>query len=107
MYGDTAFMLTGDSPEQIEHYLVQLDGEELRSTVLKAGHHGSRTSSSPLFVGMVSPSYAVYSRGCDNTYGHPHAEVRDTFSRLEVEALDTCLDGTVTFVSDGHSVVHL
>ncbi len=107
VYGDTAFMLTGDSPEQIEHYLVQIDGEELRSAVLKAGHHGSRTSSSLLFVGMVNPSYAVYSRGCDNTYGHPHAEVKETLWRLRVDTLDTCMDGTITFISDGVSVVHM
>lgn len=55
VYGDTSFLLNGDSPEGIERYLVQLDGEKLKSTVLKAGHHGSRTSSSLSFVGHVSP----------------------------------------------------
>ncbi len=105
VYGETSFMLTGDAPDSIEKYLVQLDGEELRADVLKAGHHGSRTSSSPLFVGMVDPEYAIYSRGCDNTYGHPHAEVQETFSTLGVDTLDTCNEGTVTFVSNGISVV--
>lgn len=105
VYGEKSFMLTGDSPNEIEHYLVQLDGEELRANVLKAGHHGSRTSSSILFVGMVAPEYAIYSRGCDNTYGHPHEEVKETFAKLGIETLDTCEGGTVTFVSDGVSVV--
>ena len=105
VYGDTAFMLTGDSPQSIEGYLVTLDGSSLHSNVLKAGHHGSKTSSSELFVGFVGPEYAVFSRGCENRYGHPHAEVVALFKRFEIPALDTCTDGTVTFVSDGQTVV--
>jgi len=104
VYGSTAFMLTGDSPAAIEEYLVQLDGEALEANVLKVGHHGSRTSSSLIFVGYVSPEYAVISRGCDNSYGHPHEEVLATFARLEILTLDTCEEGSITFVSDGISV---
>lgn len=104
VYGDTAFLLTGDAPDSIEKYLVQLDGKDLKSNVLKAGHHGSRTSSTPLFVGFVSPEYAIFSRGCDNSYGHPHEEVVELFMRFEIQVLDTCDSGTVTFTSDGLSV---
>ena len=104
VYGDTSFMLTGDSPNEIEKYLATLDGVALKSNVLKAGHHGSRTSSSLLFVGFVDPDYVVLSRGCDNTYGHPHQEVVDVFARFEVTVLDTCEEGTVTLTSDGHTV---
>lgn len=101
VYGETSFILTGDSPESIEKYLVQLDGAALASDVLKAGHHGSRTSSSITFVGFVSPEYGIFSRGCDNSYGHPHQEVREVFARLGVTILDTCEEGTITLVSDG------
>ena len=104
VYGETAFMLTGDAPQAIEEYLALLDGKELHSNVLKAGHHGSKTSSSELFIGFVSPEYAVFSRGCDNSYGHPHAEVVALFKRFEIPALDTCKDGAITFVSDGTTV---
>ena len=112
IYGDTSFMLTGDSPKAIEEYLVKLDGSTslaagangLKSTVLKAGHHGSRTSSSLSFVGFVSPEYAVFSRGCDNSYGHPHEEVVAIMAKLGIPTFDTCLDGSVTFVSDGKTV---
>ena len=62
VYGEASFMLTGDSPKEIESYLVKLDGDELHSDVLKAGHHGSRTSSGPLFVGFVGPVYTVFSQ---------------------------------------------
>ena len=104
VYGETSFMLTGDSPQAIENYLVKLDADALKSNVLKAGHHGSRTSSSELFVGFVSPEYTIYSRGCNNSYGHPHDEVIETFKRLKIPTLDTCLDGMITFVSDGKNV---
>lgn len=105
VYGDTSFMLTGDSPDDIEKYLILLDAEGLHSNVLKAGHHGSRTSSSLQFVGFVSPEYAVFSRGCDNSYGHPHEEPVAVFAKLQVQTFDTCTDGAVTFVSDGTTVL--
>ncbi|MEK9153926.1 MAG: MBL fold metallo-hydrolase [Patescibacteria group bacterium] len=104
VYGDTAFMLTGDSPQSIEKYLAAIDGKKLHSNILKAGHHGSKTSSAELFVGFVGPEYAVFSRGCDNKYGHPHAGVVALFKRFEIPTLDTCKDGTITFVSDGNTL---
>lgn len=104
VYENTAFLLTGDSPKAIEEYVVMLDADQLKSNVLKVGHHGSRTSSSLRFVGFVSPEYAIYSRGCDNDYGHPHDEVKETFTKLNIPTLDTCEDGTITFVSDGKTV---
>lgn len=104
VYGATSFMLPCDAPQGIEEYLVALDGAALKSDVLKAGHHGSRTSSAPIFVGTVSPSIAVYSRGCDNTYGHPNQETIDTFAKFDIPTLDTCTEGTLTFVSDGQTV---
>ena len=97
-------MLSCDAPQDIERYLVSLDGTLLKSDVLKAGHHGSRTSSSALFVGMVNPEYAVFSRGCHNKYGHPHAETIATFAAFGIPIEDTCTKGTVTFYSDGSRV---
>lgn len=105
VYGDTSVLLTGDAPENIEEYLVALDGERLRSTVLKVGHHGSKTSSSPLFLGYVDPEYAVYSRGCDNSYGHPASEVVARYGTFGIPTFDTCTDGTIAFVSDGTTIV--
>jgi len=105
IYGDTSFMLSCDAPAAIEKYLVALDGKLLHANVLKAGHHGSKTSSSLPFVGFVDPEYAVYSRGCNNSYGHPNKETIETFARFNIPTLDTCEEGTVTFVSDGKAVV--
>lgn len=101
VYGKTSFMLTGDLPSKEEQDLFLKYGYGLDSDVLKAGHHGSRTSSSADFVQSISPTYVVFSRGCDNTYGHPHQEVVQLFTALHVQAFDICLDGRVTFTSDG------
>ncbi len=104
VYGKTAFLIGGDAPKATERYVASLDREGLRADVLKANHHGSKTSSDPLFVGFASPSFAVISRACDNSYGHPHAEVLALFARFGAEALDTCEEGTITFTSNGSQV---
>lgn len=104
VYGATAFMLPCDAPQAVEKYLVSLDGNALHADVLKAGHHGSRTSSSPLFIGFVDPQWVVYSRGCNNKYGFPHAETVATMTRFGIPTLDTCKEGTITFYSDGAKV---
>lgn len=104
IYGDTAFMLTGDSPKSIEEYLVLVEGEHLKSDVLKAGHHGSRTSTAELFLAEVDPKYAVVSAGADNSYGHPHVEVTDLLFNYGAETYSTAESGNIVFWSDGDLV---
>ncbi|MEK7579240.1 MAG: MBL fold metallo-hydrolase [Patescibacteria group bacterium] len=101
VYGETEVILTGDAPKSVESYLVILDGEKLKSDILKAGHHGSKTSSGEVFVHAVSPEYAVISAGKDNSYGHPHKEVIDTLTRASTTILGTHEEGTIVFSSDG------
>ncbi len=100
-YGDADFLFTGDSPEAIETYLVGTDQAALQSEVLKAGHHGSRTSSHPSFVEAVRPRYAIISAGKDNDYGHPHKEVLDTFAKYSVQTKNTADEGSIFLESDG------
>lgn len=97
-YGETSFLLTGDSPKSIEKYLVGID--DLNSDVLKVGHHGSKTSSALEFIEEVSPSVVVISTGKDNRYGHPHQEVIDLFQGIPI--FSTYEDGTVSILSDGN-----
>jgi len=101
VYGTRAFMLTGDAPKPIEQHLTTIYGSGLASDVLKAGHHGSKTSSLESFVRAVDPEYVIYSRGCDNRYGHPAPEVVALFKTLTISSFDTCEKGTITFRSDG------
>ena len=99
VYGENEFMLTGDSPIAIEDYLVSLGG--LQSDVLKAGHHGSKTSSSDEFVRAVAPQYTVISAGKNNRYTHPHQEVLDILNNFGIKILRTDELGIIVFKSDG------
>lgn len=104
-YGDTAFLLSGDLPKAIEEYEVSTYGEDLRANVLKLGHHGSHTSSSEYWLAAVAPDVAVVSAGKGNSYGHPHPDVLALLSKLAIPYLITFNEGTITFKSDGMSVV--
>lgn len=100
-YGSKSFLFTGDSPQEIEKYLVSLDAPGLASTVLKLGHHGSRTSSSREYLEAVHPEYGVVSSGKNNRYGHPHKEVVDLLRELGIHMPNTAVDGNVVFETDG------
>ena len=101
--GENKFLFTGDAGEDAERDMLGTD-IGLSADVLKAGHHGSRTSTSGTFFEAVSPSCAVISCGEDNSYGHPHAETLNTFRMNGVKVYRTDEDGTIVAVSDGKKV---
>lgn len=100
-YGESSFLLTGDSPLKVESILIGLDKNMLDVDVLKAGHHGSRTSTSLSFAQATSPEYAVISAGADNTYGHPHQEVLNILKQVGSKIKSTAESGTIKFETDG------
>lgn len=104
VYGDTAFLLSGDVPKAIERYLARRYGTHLESDVLKVGHHGSDTSSAPAWIGWSDPAYAVISAGKDNRHGHPHTQVVKRLKRFGANVVQTKQRGTVVFESDGEQV---
>ncbi len=102
VYGDTSFMLTGDLPSTIEDTLVrEISTNDLRSTVLKAGHHGSKYSTSALWLEAVQPRTVVISAGKGNTYGHPAPEVLSRVRTFGASIVSTIDSGTITYISDG------
>lgn len=103
-YGDTSFLLTGDSPSDVEDYLVKTYGEQLKSDVLKLGHHGSKTSSSDVFLQAVHPTTAIVSAGLGNKYGHPAPEVIERVESINAQILETSQLGTINCRSNGKSV---
>ncbi|MES2994549.1 MAG: MBL fold metallo-hydrolase [Patescibacteria group bacterium] len=105
VHGDTSFMLTGDAPSSVEDYLISLGGE-LDSDVLKAGHHGSRTSTGSAWLNAVIPATVVISAGKDNSYGHPHEEVLERIQVSGASVASTVEGRPVIFTSDGKTVVH-
>lgn len=103
VYGDTSFLFTGDAEEEAEEVILQ-SGQDIQSTVLKVGHHGSRTSTSETFLDTVNPTYAVISCGKDNSYGHPHSETLAKLASARVEVFRTDELGDIYCTSDGSEV---
>ena len=104
VYGSTSVLLAADMEEDAELRLVNA-GPIISSTVLKAGHHGSATSTTQQFLDAVGPAVSVVSAGLDNQYGHP---APDVLQRLEASlgaqnVYRTDLQGTIEFASDGVS----
>ena len=72
-YGNTEILLTGDASAKIEEFLIKSFPEKLNDIeILKAGHHGSKTSTAESFLNHIKPNTIIYSAGKNNSYGHPH-----------------------------------
>ena len=105
VYGRARFLLTGDAEGEAEADMLA-GASDLSADILKAGHHGSRWSSTDAFLNRVSPTAAVISCGRDNAYGHPHRETLDRLARRGVRLYRTDQSGAVTAKTDG-ARIHL
>ncbi|MDR2752808.1 MAG: MBL fold metallo-hydrolase [Oscillospiraceae bacterium] len=103
-FGACSVLLCGDAEQRAESDFVAQWGDGLRSNVLKAGHHGSRTSSTEEFLRAAAPQAAVISCGADNTYGHPNPAVLARFAALKIPVYRTDLEETIVFASDGAEI---
>ena len=103
-YDDMDFIFTGDADYGSEKDMVA-SGIDLDCEVLSAGHHGSSSSSSSLFLEKTNPYYVVISCGKDNSYGHPHVEVVEMLEAMEVELFRNDVQGTVVAYTDGEKIV--
>ena len=99
--GDYAALLVGDAEQAEEQELLRSHAGRLGADFLKAGHHGSRTSSSRSFVLAVAPRFAAISSGVRNRFGHPHAVTLATFRATGTRSLRTDRQGSVTWSTDG------
>lgn len=103
-HGSKSFLFTGDAESKSENDMVETHGSNLKSDILKAGHHGSKTSSSQPFLDAVKPSIAVISAGSGNRYGHPTQETLAKLNTMSVKVYRTDLNGTVIINSDGSNI---
>src|ERR1017187_2201723 len=101
-YGETSVPLEGDAEKAVERRIATL--HHPRADLLKVGHPGSATSTTPEILAAVKPSYAVISVGFHTAYGLPKAEVLARLQAAGVHVYRTDLNGAVTFYLDGHSV---
>ena len=99
-YGNTRFLFTGDA-EQFEEEDLERSGEKFDAQVLKVGHHGSHTSTTPRFLSTVHPNFAVISVGAHNRHGHPAPEVIERLQQSGVTTFRTDRTGAVVCHSDG------
>lgn len=103
-HGRVRMLLTGDAETEQEAWLVRRWGDALRATVLKVGHHGSRTSSTDALLDAAQPQIALISVGAGNMYGHPAPIVMDALRAHGADILRTDRDGAIVLRSDGRTV---
>jgi competence protein ComEC len=100
-YGQTSVLLEGDAQAASEQHML---GEALQSDLLKVGHHGSKTSTTPRFLAAVAPKYAVVSVAHHNPFGHPKMEILRRLQDDHVRTFRTDALGATSFYLDGSSV---
>jgi len=97
LFGDTSILLTGDIEKEAETSILAM-GTDIRSTILKVAHHGSKTSSSTGFLLAAQPELAIISVGRDNHFGHPHPDVIERYRQMGIPVRTTAEEGTISLV---------
>jgi len=102
-YKNFSFLFTGDAEKEIENEIMS-SGYDIRCHILKLGHHGSKTSSTPKFLDKVNPKIAIASCGLGNDYGHPSKNILKELKNRNITLYRTDKDGTIVFVCDGKTL---
>lgn len=100
-YGEHSFMFTGDTEDEGIDFIID---SGLRVDVLKVPHHGSYYNFDELMYETLQPDYAVISCGANNSYGHPHREVREYLADNRIKTYRTDLHGEISFFSNGRTM---
>lgn len=101
-YGNFTMLFTGDAEKETEKaVLSHHSAAEIKSLVLKAPHHGSKTSSTAAFLKAAAPEAVAISCGAGNEYGHPHKEVLERYKKFNIKVYRTDQGGTIAVISDG------
>ena len=99
-YGNVDFLFTGDAGIAAEESMINA-GVLSDINILKVGHHGSRSASSPAFLNIIKPEAAVYMAGIGNDYGHPHQETLTALANIGAKIYGTDVNGSITISTDG------
>ncbi|MFI5252495.1 MAG: DNA internalization-related competence protein ComEC/Rec2 [Bacteroidota bacterium] len=102
-YGTTSVLLGGDAQGEAEQRMGNIYGDFLNAQILKIGHHGSKTSSSPDYLASVHPQFAVMEIGHNNKFDFPHPVTIEKLRLLSCQYFRTDEDGAVMMESDGDS----
>jgi competence protein ComEC len=101
-YGATSVLLEGDAEKAVERRIASL--HHPHADLLKVGHHGSATSTTPEILQSVKPSFAVISCGFRTSFGFPRPDVLQRLQASGAHVYRTDINGAVSFYLDGHSV---
>ena len=93
--GKTSFLMTGDIEKAVEKQILT-NYPDLKTTILKAAHHGSKTSSHDDFINTIKAKVGIISVGANNSYNHPSAEVVEALRNSGMDLYRTDINGTVT-----------
>ena len=104
VFGSTSFLFTGDAEKKAEKMLTVNYKDFLNSNILKLGHHGSKSSSSELFLNFVSPQIGLVSAGENNKFGHPSPSVLERLKKRNIAVYRTDIEGALLFQSDGRNI---
>ena len=102
-FKNTTYLFMGDATSKVEKILLD-NKANLKSDVLKVGHHGSQYSSTPAFLKQVSPSYAVIQVGENNDYDHPKQITLNKLEKIKTLTYRTDKHGTIILTSDGDNI---
>ena len=103
LYGNRSCVICGDAEQQSEMDMAA-SGEDLQTDLYVVNHHGSRTSSTDVFLDALSPGYALISCGKNNEYGHPAVETLQRLKSRGVKLYRTDQQGTIIAFSDGENI---
>lgn len=103
-FGERAVLLPGDADAHREQDLITRRGQDLSADLLKVGHHGSRTSTTPAWLESVQPKWATIACGVRNPHGHPHAETVARLDRHGTRVFRLDRTGSTEWSTDGHAV---
>ena len=102
IYKNNSFLLMGDSGTIVENDILN-SNLDIKSDLIKIGHHGSSYSSSSRFIQSISPQFAIISFG-KNPYGHPSSKTLETLNKYRVKIYSTYEFGDIIVSSDGNSI---
>ena len=103
-YGDFSMVFTGDMPKEAEEAMllaIKKEGQSPSVDIVKLAHHGSKTSSSPIFLSETKGKFALFSYGKNNRYGHPHKSTMEKCSYFQLIPLETAKLGEIQIKTDG------
>jgi competence protein ComEC len=101
-YNKVSFLLAGDAGFEAEDSIMAA-GYDLKSDILKVGHHGSSSASSPAFLSRVMPTSSIIEVGATNAYGHPTSKTLSALQNTGSKVYRTDLDGNIVITTDGQS----